>query len=64
MRLKKEEVIEALRLFKDSYEVSGGDIPKAIYVYLVKRNILFLDPINGILKPQSFLVWNAIKRLL
>ncbi|XRP97738.1 hypothetical protein ACO3UB_01880 [Methanocaldococcus sp. 16A] len=28
----------------------------------MKNNILFLNPIEGILKPQSFLIWNAIKK--
>ena len=59
-----KKVIDALRLFKDNYEVEDTVINKRIREFLVKRNILFLDPINGILKPQSFLVWNAIKRLL
>ncbi|ADC70019.1 ATPase [Methanocaldococcus sp. FS406-22] len=64
IEIKKEDVIEALRLFKKNYELDKKDIPVPVYIYLVKKNILFLDPINGILKPQSFLVWNAIKRLL
>ncbi|MEO2117911.1 MAG: hypothetical protein ABGW92_05885, partial [Methanocaldococcus sp.] len=28
------------------------------------KNILFLNPQKGILKPQSYLVWNAIKEIL
>jgi AAA+ ATPase superfamily predicted ATPase len=59
-----KKVVDALRLFKDNYEVEDTVINKKIREFLVKRNILFLDPINGILKPQSFLVWNAIKKLL
>ncbi|MEO2117587.1 MAG: ATP-binding protein, partial [Methanocaldococcus sp.] len=39
-------------------------IPKKIREFLVKRNILFLNPQKGILKPQSYLIWNAIKRTL
>ncbi|MEO2116989.1 MAG: ATP-binding protein [Methanocaldococcus sp.] len=64
IELKKEDIIEALKLFKDNYEISDSEVAKPIYVYLVKKNILFLNPIEGTLKPQSFLVWNAIKRLL
>jgi AAA+ ATPase superfamily predicted ATPase len=44
--------------------VSVDEIPKAVYVYLIKENILFLNPQKGTLKPQSFLVWNAIKKLI
>ena len=64
IEVKKDDIIEALKLFKDNYEISDDEIPEPVYIYLVKRNILFLNPIEGTLKPQSFLVWNAIKRLL
>ncbi|WP_456472476.1 ATP-binding protein [Methanocaldococcus sp.] len=63
----KDEVIEikkALKIFKDRYKVPKKGIPMPVYIYLIKENILFLDPIEGTLKPQSHLVWNAIKRLL
>jgi AAA+ ATPase superfamily predicted ATPase len=64
IEVKKDDIIEALKLFKDNYEISDDEIPEPVYIYLVKRNILFLNPIEGTLKPQSYLVWNAIKRLL
>ncbi|AIJ05924.1 ATPase [Methanocaldococcus bathoardescens] len=64
IEIKKEDIIEALKLFKDNYEISDDDISEPVYIYLIKRNILFLNPIEGILKPQSYLVWNAIKKLL
>ncbi len=64
IELKKEDIIKALKLFKDNYEISKKEIPTPVYIYLVKRNILFLNPQKRILKPQSFLVWNAIKKLL
>ncbi|AAB98139.1 hypothetical protein MJ_0147 [Methanocaldococcus jannaschii DSM 2661] len=64
IEIKKDDIINALKLFKENYEVSDDDIPEPVYIYLVKKNILFLNPIEGILKPQSFLIWNAIKKLL
>ena len=64
IEINKEDIIEALRLFKDNYEINDDKIPKPVYIYLVKRNILFLNPVEGTLKPQSFLTWNAIKRIL
>ena len=64
IEIKKEDIINALKLFKDNYEISKKEIPTPVYIYLVKRNILFLNPQKRILKPQSFLVWNAIKKLL
>jgi len=59
-----KKVVDALRLFKEAYEVEDIKIPKKIREFLVKKNILFLNPQKGTLKPQSYLVWNAIKRLL
>ncbi|XRP97104.1 ATP-binding protein [Methanocaldococcus sp. 16A] len=58
------EVVKALSLFKESYIIECDKIPKKIREFLIKRNILFLNPIEDTLKPQSFLVWNAIKRVL
>ncbi|ADC69382.1 ATPase [Methanocaldococcus sp. FS406-22] len=59
-----KKVVDALKIFKENYEVEDITINKKIRELLIKRNILFLNPIEGTLKPQSFLVWNAIKRLL
>jgi len=59
-----KKVVDALRLFKEAYEVEDIKIPKKIREFLVKKNILFLNPQKGILKPQSFLIWNAIKKLV
>ncbi|WP_456419298.1 ATP-binding protein, partial [Methanocaldococcus infernus] len=59
-----KEILDALKVFKNSYEVEDITINKKVRELLVKRNILFLDPIKGILKPQSFLVWRAIKVML
>jgi AAA+ ATPase superfamily predicted ATPase len=64
VEVKKEDIINALKLFKDNYEISVNDIPKAVYICLVKEGILFLNPRKGTLKPQSFLVWNAIKKVI
>ncbi|AEF96141.1 ATP-binding protein [Methanotorris igneus] len=64
IELKKEDIINALKLFKNKYEILKKEMPTPVYIYLVKENILFLDPIEGTLKPQSYLVWNAIKRIL
>jgi len=59
-----DDVLEALKLFKDSYELAKSKIKRKIRIFLIKENILFLNPQKRVLKPQSFLVWNAIKRIL
>ncbi len=58
-----KEVVNYLSLFKENYIIEDIKIPKKIREFLIKKNILFLNPIEGTLKPQSFLVWNAIKRV-
>ena len=59
-----KEVVNYLSLFKENYIIEDIKIPKKIREFLIKKNILFLNPIDGNLKPQSYLVWNAIKRVL
>jgi AAA+ ATPase superfamily predicted ATPase len=59
-----KKVVDALKLFKENYEIEDIAINKKIREFLIKKNILFLNPQKGTLKPQSYLVWNAIKRLL
>ncbi|XRP97086.1 ATP-binding protein [Methanocaldococcus sp. 16A] len=59
-----KKVVDNLSLFKKEYKIEDIKIPKKIREFLIKRNILFLNPIEGSLKPQSFLVWNAIKEIL
>ncbi|AEH07268.1 ATP-binding protein [Methanothermococcus okinawensis] len=64
IEIKKEDVVNALKLFKTKYEIDKKAISTPVYIYLIKENILFLNPQKGILKPQSYLVWNAIKRVV
>jgi hypothetical protein len=62
--IEYEKVINALKLFKDNYEINEYEIDEDTKEFLIKENILFLNPIEETLKPQSYLVWNAIKILL
>ncbi|CAB3288775.1 AAA ATPase [Methanocaldococcus lauensis] len=64
IEIKKEDIVNALKLFKENYVISKKEISPPVYIYLIKKNILFLNPIEGTLKPQSYLIWNAIKRVL
>ena len=57
-------VIEALRLFKRQYKVKDFEIRKEIRKLLIDENILFLNTQTGLVKPQSFLIWNAIKKIV
>ena len=62
--IEYEKVINALKLFKDNYEINEYEIDEDTKEFLIKENILFLNPIEETLKPQSYLVWNVIKILL
>jgi len=64
VEIEKEEILKSLNLFKDKYDISKKEIPTPVYIYLIRENILFLNPQNGTLKPQSFLIWNAIKKII
>ncbi len=64
IEINKEEIIDVLKLFKDQYEVSSEEIKFETLVYLIDENILFLDTQTGLVKPQSFLIWNAIKNVV
>ncbi|CAB3289239.1 protein of unknown function [Methanocaldococcus lauensis] len=58
-----EEVkVDDKRLYNE--DVKAMSLFKEKIIQLLNRNILFLNPIKGTLIPQSFLVWNAIKRVL
>ncbi|AEH07281.1 ATP-binding protein [Methanothermococcus okinawensis] len=64
IEINKKDVLNALKLFKNKYKIPIKEISLHIYSYLIKENILFLNPTEETLKPQSFLVWNAIKRVV
>ena len=64
VEVKKEDVIEILKKFKDKGVLKKDEIKAPAYYYLIRKNILFLDPIKEILKPQSRLTWHAINRAL
>ena len=58
-----EEVVRTIKIFKDRDEVEIHALDDAIE-FLIDRNILFVDPVRGILKPQSRLDLLAIRGVL
>ena len=64
VEVKKEDLIEVLKKFKDKDVLKKDEVKAPVYYYLVRKNILFLDPIKEILKPQSRLTWHAINKAL
>ena len=62
--VKKEEILQVLKEIARKEFLYQKDVLPKIYYFLVSKNILFLDPIKGLLKPQSRLTWRAINKAL
>ena len=58
-----KRVIEVLKNFKDRNEIVYKEITPKI-LWLINKNILFLEPVNRIIKPQSYLELLAIRNIL
>ena len=59
-----KKVINVFKFFQDKEEIPDSLVKKSLKEFLVNKNILFLDPVKGILKPQSRLTWHAINKTL
>jgi len=59
-----EKIVSVLRLFLDEEEIDMWSIDEISKRYLVRNNILFLDPDRGIVKPQSWLDMLAIREVM
>ena len=62
--VKREKLIEVMRMFEDTGEIKDINISRAEKRYLINENILFIDPIGNIIKPQSKLDLVAIRGVL
>ena len=59
-----DNVLESLKLFLNRDEVADDEIDEISKRYLIKKNVLFFDPVRGIVKPQSRLDLVAIRKIL
>jgi len=59
-----DKVLSALSEFKDKDFLSFDAIDEITKHYLIKINLLFLDPLHSIIKPQSRLDLLVIRRIL
>ncbi|PXF60221.1 MAG: ATP-binding protein [Candidatus Methanogaster sp.] len=59
-----ENIICALKMFLDEEEIDMWSIDEISKHYLVRNNILFLDPDRGIIKPQSRLNLLAVREVM
>ena len=59
-----DRVLSALKEFKDKDTIPLDALDEITKHYLIKINILFLDPLHAIIKPQSRLDLLAIRKIL
>jgi AAA+ ATPase superfamily predicted ATPase len=58
-----KEVKEALVKVSQG-EIFGKEIRRKVRHFLVEENILFYNPVKGTVRPQSRLLWKAIKEVI
>jgi len=62
---KKSDIVDMLSIFASDDEIKYSDsINIDVMSFLVKQNILFLDPVRRTIKPQSRLNLSAIREVL
>ncbi|MEA1894100.1 MAG: ATP-binding protein [Euryarchaeota archaeon] len=62
---KKRDIVDMLSIFASDDEIKYSDsVNLDLISFLVKRNILFLDPVRRTIKPQSRLNLSAIREVL
>ena len=58
-----KEIKEFLTIFKEFYEIKDEDLNGKVLRFLIEENILFYNPVKGTIRPQSQLIYRAIKEL-
>ncbi len=58
-----ESFKEGLKVFQTKAEVSVSEIEEPVLLGGIEENVLFYNPVEGIVRPQSRLIWRAIKEL-
>ncbi len=58
------ELIDALKHFAEREEIDIEEMDEISTTFLVKKNVLFVDPVRGVIKPQSRLNLHAIRELM
>ncbi len=64
VKIEKESVLDIFRLFVERQVVKKEEVVPAYRNYLVSENILFYNPLEGSVRPQSRLLWRAIREVL
>jgi len=62
--VERDKVIEILKRFNDSEKIEDTKMPIAEKIFLIRKNILFINPNEGTIKPQSMIDLIAIREIL
>ena len=62
--VEKEAIVEILSKFADAEYIEDEGLNRPAKYFLIKDNILFIDPTRGIIKPQSRLDLLAIREII
>ena len=62
--LNEEDIRKGLDKFENKNHLKANELSKSVKLGLIKANILFLDPVKQILKPQSRLELLAIREVM
>ncbi|MCD6362455.1 MAG: ATP-binding protein [Synergistetes bacterium] len=59
-----EEVEKAfIKMGKEEREIEAEKIPRKVRLFLIQANMLFYNPLEGTVRPQSRLLWRAIREV-
>ncbi len=59
-----EEVKDVLKLFKEKEVINEEEIEGKVLRLLIEENVLFYNPVKGVVRPQSRIIEKAIKELV
>ncbi len=59
-----EKLTTNLTLFKKNFLLPSDKIDDLVLKFLIQENILFYNPLENTVRPQSKLLWHAIKELI
>ena len=62
--LNAEHLLKSIELFVNADYIKANALPKSVKIGLINANILFLDPVKRIIKPQSKLDLLAIRAVM
>ncbi len=63
-RVSHEKLVDTLKSFATYEEISMNEVDEISKAFLVKKNMLFVDPLTKLIKPQSRLELLAIREVM